>query len=235
MKRFNLSELIWLIILIALELLFAYMLISGKAFLLVQPRMKKYIILSIAILLVFIVMQLFRIFTMPSRNSNLFGYLIFFVAIGLIYSIFNINITTTAIELNGISLVHHEHKNHIKDHNIPVVNLDQDNIFIDNDNLHGAIELFSDNIDFYVGKNIEIDGVFYKENNNDNKFIITQADPECCIVDSNYLGILCISNDIKNIKNGDEVRISGKIDKTDINIGNSIEQVPLIIVDDIIK
>ena len=69
MRRFNLNQFIWVILLGILLFFIGFLLISGNLFSLVVSSMKIYIILTLIFLALIFLIEIKDIFTVPSRGG----------------------------------------------------------------------------------------------------------------------------------------------------------------------
>lgn len=210
MRKFNFSEFIWFLILVCFEGLFFKMLISEKIFLIISSNMKKYIWLALIILLLLIIIQFFNIFKVSSRRIFKKGYLIFIFALLLLFLTNSLNINGISLNLKGVKFYHENHEIHQHKHYKSNYDLNElEALVLSERNFHNSIEELIIHLDGLIGKEISIEGLFYKSNHYEkNEFAITQIEMNCCIVDSTYLGVLC-SGDMPNINNGEEVKVKG--------------------------
>lgn len=232
MKRFNINEFIWFLILGVMFVLLAYSVYTEKIFLIVNSDMRVYVYIAMFIIALMMVIQCQKIFTISARGGVKFGYLIFVFSIICLWYMTKIDIVKTSLEFKEVNLYHELHSNssHNEEHHIHCI--DDERIVINNDNFHERLEELIHHVDEYVGKEVEITGIVYNDSKYEDKFIVTNLDMNCCIVDSSYLGVLCKDN-IK-LENGTEVTVQGKISKVNIEDirGNKIV-VPLIEVSNI--
>ena len=212
MRKFNFSEFIWFLILVCFEVLLFKMIINEKIFLIISINMKKYILLALVILLLLIIIQFFNIFKVSSRRIFKKGYLIFIFALILLFLTNGLNITEVSLNLKGVKFYHENHEIHKHKHYKANYDLNElEALVLSERNFHDSIEELIVHLDGLIGKEISIEGLFYKSNNYEkNEFAITQIEMNCCIVDSTYLGILC-SGDVPNINNGEMVKVKGII------------------------
>lgn len=210
MRKSNFSEFIWFLILVFFEGLLFKMLISERIFLIISINMKKYIWLALFILLILIIIQFFNIFSFSSRKMFKGGYLIFIFALGMIFLANSLNINEVSLNLKGVKLSHESHEMNEHEHSHSHENLNElETLVLSEENFHNSIEELIAHLDEFIGKEISIEGLFYKNKDYaESEFAITQIDMNCCIVDSTYLGVLC-SGDMPNINNGQEVKVKG--------------------------
>ena len=215
MKRFNLDQFIWFCILLMISTVLTIMLFTGKIFLLIDG--KRIISTSIMLIILYLltIVQTTRIFTVPSRSGVKKGYFQYLILIGILILVSNIDISKTSLLMKGVKLSHAEH-NHGEKHNHPHVDFklnDEGRIIINNINFHEAIEEITSHKDKFLGKEFEVEGIYYKDLKYPNKFIITQLNMNCCIADSDYLGILCEKDKLENLnlEVGDKIKVIGKL------------------------
>lgn len=212
MRRFNVDQFIWFCILATLSGVLGFMILSGKIFLLINSDRKISITFMIIFLIILTVVQATRIFTIPSRDGVRGGYFQFIVLIILLILVSVINITKTSLSMRGVRLTHSEHGHSELDaHSHNHFEL-SDELAIDDSNFHEFVEEISQHIDDNIGKTIKVSGVYYMDKKYDDSFIITQLNMNCCIADSEYLGVLCeIPSNMGSFKVGEEIEVTGKI------------------------
>lgn len=212
MKRFNLDQFIWFLILMGLSCILTLMIISGKIFLLIDSGRVISTSIMMIILYALTIVQTTKVFTIPSRSGVKGGYIQFIALIFILIVISFTDIPKVSLEMKGVRLYHNEHledDGHTHSHG----NLGEtDTIYIKEEIFHEAVEELSAHIDKHMGKNIEIEGRYY-DNSMENSFVITTLNMNCCIADSEYLGVMC---DLKNkddikIKNGSKIKVTGII------------------------
>lgn len=210
MRKFNFSELIWFLILVCFEVVMFKMLIDGKMFLLISNDMKKYIYLALVIILLLMSIQFFNIFTFQSRKIFKGGYLIFIFALIMLMITDGLNINQVSLNLKGVKLYHERHEVSEHEHLHSHEDLETlESLVITEENFHNTVESLIVHLDDFIGKEISIEGLFYKSKDyEESEFAITQIEMTCCIVDSNYLGILC-KGDMPDLSNGKEVKVKG--------------------------
>lgn len=202
MRRFNLDELIWFILLLLLTSLWAYLIFSGAIYGLVNPRMVKYNYFAFAFFITLTIFQTMKIFTFPCRidMSNKFIPLIFTLFMSVAYIAINSTYTNNSSILLSESEV-------IFEYDKPFISIENDN------NMHYLIKDL--NIDSnYIGETISLCG--YIDTNghlDENTFLISRDEISCCLQDLNTISILCKGNkiNIKTIKNGTWVKAIGTL------------------------
>ncbi|WP_297518682.1 hypothetical protein [uncultured Clostridium sp.] len=213
MKRFNLDQFIWFCILAILSLVLTVMLFTGKMFLLIDGERILSTIIMLVILYLLTIVQISRVFTVPSREGVKCGYVQYILLIGILILVSVIDIPKTSLAMKGVKLYHSEH-GHGEKHNHTHTALDDNaKIVITSENFHNGIEEMTGHANKYLGKEVEIEGIYYKDEKYPQSFIITQLNMNCCIADSEYLGILCEKENLEGIdlENGDKIKVIGKM------------------------
>ena len=193
MKKFNIDELIWFIILVFLTLSIVFLIRSGNITNFVGVDMIKYFYLSIVILSVFSILQFGRIFTIRRRVevTNKFIPLTFTLCVGVVL-------------LYVFPLL----KNNDNINNEILFN-NNDAIIITNNN-YGILSEINENRNTYEGKSIVFLG-YVDENKSDSEFtIISREYIKCCQADKEKVQVRTKGID-SNIKEGQWINICGKI------------------------
>ncbi|MEN8075671.1 hypothetical protein ABFP60_01845 [Clostridioides difficile] len=193
MKKFNIDELIWFIILVFLTLSIVFLIRSGNITNFVSVDMIKYFYLSIGILSVFAIFQFSRIFTIRRRVevTNKFLPLTFTLCVGVVL-------------LYLFPLL----KNNDNIDNEILFN-NNDAIIITNNN-YGILSEINENRNAYEGKSIVFLG-YVDENKSNSEFtIISRESIKCCQADKEKVQVRA-KGIASNIKEGQWINICGKI------------------------
>lgn len=235
MKRFNLNEFIWFLLLGFNLIFLTYAVYTEKIFLIINSDMRVYTYIAIGIIALILIIQIFKIFTIPSRGGIKKGYLIFVFSSICLVSIMKVDIVKTSLEFKEVNLYHELHSNDLHNESHHINCIDENSLIINNDNFHERLEELIHHVDEYVGKNVEISGIVYNDSKHKDNFIITNLQMNCCIVDSSYLGVLCEKNNLK-LENGEAITVSGVVNKVSIKDRNdNIIWVPMIEVNKIVE
>ncbi len=194
MKKFNIDELIWFIILILLDLSIVFLITSGNITNFVSSDMIIYFYLSIIILSIFTVFQFGRIFTIKRRveTTNKFIPVTFTLCIGVIL-LYLFPLLKGNEDINDDLLF----KNHT------------DAIIINSEN-YDILNKIEEHKDEYEGKNILFLGYIDKDENNSDFMIITREIIKCCQSDKEKIQIQ-LKGIKSNLEEGQWINIYGKI------------------------
>ena len=191
MKKFNVDELIWFIILVLLTLSIVFLIKSGNITNFVGVDMIKYFYLSIVILSVFAIVQFGRIFTIRRRIeiTNKFIPLTFTLCIGVVLLyIFPL----------------------LKNNNINDELLSNNNAISITNNNYEILKEINENRDIYEDKNIIFLGYIDENKSNSDFTIISRESIKCCQADKEKLQIRVKGID-SSIKEGQWINVCGKI------------------------
>ncbi|MGL5820772.1 MAG: TIGR03943 family putative permease subunit [Sarcina sp.] len=217
MKRFNLDQFIWFVILFTMGISLTVLVLTGDIYMIVDSNRKisTWFMLIVIYILAFI--QCTRIKTVPSRQGIKGGYIQFLFLILVLGFVSTINITKVSLEAKGVKLYHASHNhNDIEHHGHSHTEIEVlDNIVkIPYQNFHSSVEELFSHKAKYIGKPLEIEGIYYAINETDD-FIITMLEMNCCIADSEYVGIYCDGlNALDNytFESGDKIKVRGVIE-----------------------
>lgn len=233
MKRFNINEFFWFIILLTFTLYTYYLLSRGKILLFVHPEMVKYAALSFVIFGELTAFQIFKVFTVRTRVSFKKGYLLFFITLIVGIFIAPSGLNSDIWDKKGVTLVSsgtienigkHSHEESEK--------IKGDLIIFNSTNYIHYLEEISEHIDEHKGKRVVIDGFILKDGKNEkSEFLLTRVLMNCCAADSQAIGLLSRYDKPNNFKKDDWVRIEGTI-STKLNKGIVS---PILLVDKIEK
>lgn len=233
MRKFNLDELLWLVVLILMIFSLSFLLYSGKIEFYIGKKMIIYIYLSIIMLLIMTVFQICNVFT-PKSELNIKSKLIPIV-LALIIGAISINEKNyfRHIELNNNIINESEEGENKKD---KVTKIVDSNIIIDDNNLL-VLEDIRLNPDRYIGKNIEMCGFICKEAYLKNtQCVIGRIVMTCCAADSKVVGILIEDEEVLKLKENDWVYVKGTLSYTTINDDDGVShRVPVILVETVNK
>lgn len=215
MKRFNIDEFIWFIVLVSLNIWLIYLLRNSKASFYIGSSITKYLYVAVVMITVISLFQFTNIFTPKSINNIKFKTIpiIFTIIIGIIS--LNFHNTFKHIELNKELThtvhEHHDHKESDVEEQLKEKSLTQNNIIIDETNAF-LLKIINEKPENYINKNLEVHGFICKENYlKENQFIVGRIIMNCCAADAEATGIICESNIKNNLSENDNVCIKGII------------------------
>ena len=194
MKKFNIDELIWFIILVLLSLSLVFLIRSGKIKNLVGIDMIIYFYLSIIILSVFAIFQFGRIFTIKRRveTTNKYIPLTFTLCVGVVL-LYVFPLLKGNTDINEELLL----KNNA------------DAIIINSEN-YSILNEIVENKEEYEGKKIVFLGYIDKIKENSDFTIIARQTVKCCQADKEKIQIKAKGLE-SNLEEGQWINICGKI------------------------
>lgn len=190
MRKFNVEEFIWLLILVILTVYIGYLMISGDIYNYLSIKTAKNLYIAFIILPIFIIVQTMKVMSFNYRldTSLRFIPIVFTLIIGVL------------LLLRGYI--------YSDDNNIARFN----NIFANdaveiNHETHHILEELDETGEEYLGKYIVFTGFVYKYE--DEKFVLAREEMNCCAADSYIIGIKTLAND--RFKEGQWIKALGKI------------------------
>lgn len=189
MKKFNVDEFIWLLILILITSYISYLMISGDIYNYLSEKTTKNLYLAIFILPLFIIVQAVKVMSFNSRRDTS----IKFVPIIITLTIGVLLIVKSAL-YNG-------------DNTKSFKNILAKNAIEINHETHHIFEELESNGEEYLGKHIIFTGFVYKYE--EDKFILAREEMNCCAADSYIIGIKTLAND--KFEEGQWIQVLGKI------------------------
>ncbi|MBE6053293.1 MAG: membrane-spanning protein [Clostridium sartagoforme] len=190
MRKFNVEEFIWLLILSLLTFYIVYLMLSGDVYNFLSEETAKNLYIAIAILPILIIVQAMKVISFSSRvdTSLKFIPIIFTLLIGVLLLL--------------RSHIYNDDSNLVSFNNI----LAKDAIEI-NHETHHILATLQDVGDEYVGKYITFTGFVYKYE--DEKFILGREEMNCCAADSYIIGVKTLAPE--KFEEGQWIRALGKI------------------------
>ncbi|MPM00075.1 hypothetical protein SDC9_46298 [bioreactor metagenome] len=194
MKKFNVDEFIWLLILILLTTFIGYLLFSGYIYRFLSAKTAKNLWIALIILPILILAQIYKVISFNSRKDSSISYLpiILTLTIG-VFILLNDFIIQESMNINVYSF-----KNKIADE---ALEISYEN--------HHIIEEIDEDGEEFLGKYIIFTG-FVHRHNNEQKFLLAREEMNCCVADSVIIGLKSISKD--NFNDGQWIKVLGKIE-----------------------
>ena len=209
MRRFNLDEFIWFILLLLLTTLWGYLIFTGAIYGLVNSSMVKYNYFALFIFAILTIFQLSKIITFPSRvdMSNKFIPLIFtlFMAVGYI-ALNSISTNNSSLLLSEDEVIFNYTGNYIT-----ISNDEKENYDTTKTTNYTLIEELNADSE-YIGERISIVGYIDRNSNMpENTFAISRDIISCCLQDLRTISILSKENTSFALEKGSWVKALGTI------------------------
>lgn len=239
MKKININELIWFIILILFSLYIYTLFDTERINLYMHPKMFNYIYLSLFVFILLSIFQIKKIFHHSGTKRIKLGYIIFLLPLLLAFIINPKELRGKAVYNKGINMGgsqtsiidEYEYSNdeyneeeYGKEEYIEIESLEEDKSNLDilgyGNTLEGQkfLDIINQsymNLDEMIGKEIEIEGFVYREESfAKNEFLISRLLISCCAADAQVGGLLCQYGGKSHLENDEWIRITGTIDST---------------------
>lgn len=191
MRRFNVEEFIWLLILILLTTYIGYLMLSGEVYNYLSVKTAKNLYIVIVILPILIIVQAMKVVSFNSRvdTSLKFMPIIFTLIIGVL------------LLLRGY--MYKDSNNNLTSFN----NIFAKDAIEINHETHQILEDLEGDGEEYLNKYIIFTGFVYKYEG--EKFILGREEMNCCAADSYIIGVKTLAKD--KFKEGQWIKVLGKI------------------------
>lgn len=239
LKKFNINEFLWFMILLSFASYFFYLFITGNMDSFIHPRMKKYTIFAFIVFCVLAYFQIDKFFSDYEGTQRIKkGYIIFLIPIFLGFIVNPKGLDPSIANKKGLRLVGPNGENisiFKNDENDKKDNKD-DVIEVNESNYLKIVEDMEQNIDKYKGKRILITGFVFKEKSfKEDEFVVARALISCCAADSEFIGLMCKWKDSNELADNSWVKIQGIIDTTTYKENGGTSIIPSILVKKIEK
>ncbi|MBE1555295.1 TIGR03943 family putative permease subunit [Sporosarcina limicola] len=92
--------------------------------------------------------------------------------------------------------------------------LGSEKISMDDERYMDIMNFFSEDLDLFIGKEIELIGFVYKEPDfEDNHFVIARFGMTCCVADATVYGIMSKADEMDSLKEDEWIRATGRLSK----------------------
>ncbi|TCO68275.1 TIGR03943 family putative permease subunit [Marinisporobacter balticus] len=223
MKRFNINELIWFIILISFPYYIYKLFATGEINIYMNPKMFKYVLFSFCVFVLLSIFQIRRIFNSNKVKKIKLGYIIFIIPLFLAFVVNPDRLNARIVSNKGVSIVDNNSDNRGKS----IINNNEDSIQIDintnSDRINNLdAEKFRDtlenvyvNLDSMMGEEVELSGFIYRELDfSTNRFVISRLLMSCCAADAQVTGLLCEWDEGSKLQDNVWIKVTGIIDST---------------------
>ena len=191
MRKFNVEEFIWLLILILLTTYIGYLMLSKEVYNYLSIKTAKNLYIVLVSLPILIIVQAMKVISFNSRTDTSLKFIpvIFTLIIGVL------------LLLRGY--IYKDNNNNLSSFN----NLFAKDAIEINHETHHILEDLEVEGDEYLDKHIIFTGVVYKYEG--DKFILGREEMNCCAADSYIIGVKTLAKD--KFKEGQWIKVVGKI------------------------
>lgn len=217
MRRFNLNEFLWFIILSLFMMIIAYGIASGNIYNILTQRLVKFLWIAVVIIGLLILVQIPKIFTIPDRTGVKKSNAIFILALSIMFiGVMQAPIVTLSKQVQVV--VQDENHQHDEEEHIPdgVIN-------VTDKNFYGYLEEIQKDLDKFENRDIYLKGRVIKQG---EKYIITKNVMNCCAADAKTYGIFIDIRPTMNLEEGREYVIAGKLQKIEVKHNNKYIELP---------
>lgn len=242
MKRFNINEFIWFVILVSFAYYIYELFNTGKINLYIHPKMFKYVLFSLVIFIILAIFQVKRIFTFSKTKKIKLGYIIFIIPLFLAFAVNPDTLNAQVVANKGGNIVSNNmysseeasEKNYEEsletEKNTDLDIADGYNS-PDGERFMETLGAVYGDLDEMIDKEIELSGFIYiEESLPKESFVIGRLMLSCCAADTEIIGLLAEWDEINKFEENEWIKITGKVSSTRYyNPYNETEEVhPLI-------
>lgn len=211
MKKFNLNELIWFLILLSLSLSLANLIYTKRIFSFIHPNMVKYMYFALAALIILDFFQLKKIFTIEKNEKIKYSYLLFIILLISIPLVKTYAINSNMANLKGYKCFKSNNSDCFSLNSLQ--NTDsKEKIEIDEENFVRTFEEIANNLEHYEGREIVVEGFVYKNAAFEKEqFLLSRPVMNCCAADAEIYGILCDYDKADELQKDSWVRVEATI------------------------
>ena len=191
MRKFNVEEFIWLLILILLTTYIGYLMISGEVYYYLSEKTARNLYIAVVILPILIIVQAMKVVSFNSRTDTSLKFvpIVFTLAVGVL------------LLLRGF--IYKDSNNNLSSFN----NLFAKDAIEINHETHHLLEDLRVEGEEYIDKYIIFTGFVYKYEG--EKFVLGREEMNCCAADSYIIGVKTLAKD--KFKEGQWIKVLGKI------------------------
>lgn len=244
MKRFNINEFIWFIILVSFTYYIYRLFDTGRINIYLHPKMFKYVLFSLIIFTLLSIFQIRKIFYENKTKKIKAGFIIFIIPLFLGFTVNPDALSTKILSNKGVDISNNSLNNKIlvddevtkqqrtnyydEEYNsdLKAYEAKKESVnrnYYSNDKYYDAdSEKFKytlmesyENLDEMIGEEVELSGFVYREEDfSKNRFVISRLLMVCCAADAQVAGLLCEWNGADELKDNEWIKITGVIDST---------------------
>jgi putative membrane protein len=217
LRKFNLNEIFWFLILGGFYIYICYLLITGRLRYFIHPRMFKYIELSLFALTILAINQFLKVFKNSKKSKVKKGYALFLIPLLLGFIVSPNGLNTSMADKKGYApetvsstAVYDSNKKSSE-----IDYYDNGTITFNDDEYSTILADVSSNYKKYNGKNVEIEGFVFRDKGfKKDEFVAARFLMICCAADTSIVGLMGNWDRAEDLKSGEWVRVNGKIKYT---------------------
>ncbi len=218
MKRFNVNEFLWMIILSLFSGYIYYLFSSGKIATYIHPKMFKYVIFAFIVFLILAIFQIKKIFSVRKNEKFKVGYLIFLMPLVLAFTLDPTSLGEKVIANKRVNISNNVFKNsnkYVSEEQSKSIPADIKENTVDAEMFKDTLSNIYDNFKIIKGSEVEISGFVYTENGfGENRFVVSRLMVGCCAADAEIIGVLCEVENGERFEKDKWVKVKGIIQST---------------------
>lgn len=235
MKKLNFDIIAKALILLAFSLFYLKIIFTDEIMLYVHPRIIPFAIFGLLAMFIIALFLLTNSFNYKKKKFKIKNYIVFLAPLILVFFMetinansaiknnttdinenFNNETTTINNTINSTSELYNNltETSTQETTNKKALDIENNVIKINQRNFVFSLNEIIENADKYYGKEIEVTGFVYRDNNiKENEFVIGRFMMVCCAADMQIVGIRCDSNNLEPYENDTWIKVKGKLKK----------------------
>lgn len=212
MRRLNINEILYFVVLLLFSLLFFYLFKTEKILLFINPQTLIYTKFAFVFLIVLLLFQLTKIYNPKNRGKIGFSFLLLLLPVILGFTLASKGITYEAASKNGVNY---------RDNSSYGIKIDakallsEEELTFTDENYYDYISEISKTPNKFKGKRVTIEGFVYREAGfNKDEFVVSRMFMSSCAADAQVVGVFSKYSEAYKLKNSDYVRVIGTLDYT---------------------
>ncbi len=237
MKKFNINDWLWFVVLVLFMMAIADLLITGRILFFLHPRMVKFAYLSLLIFAVLSFHEGHRLFTTSRTSSKPFKWGILLYILPIILLLMRPEfMDAETLQNKAVQIGQQEVLSETK---IPVeIPTTEVAVMpkVVEDGFVKVVSTIQNDLSGHLGKQVELKGFVYRQENfKENEFVVSRLAITCCAADAAVIGLLSRYEGEHEIKPDEWVSVKGIITETVIKDEESGFEfkTPLLIIDEL--
>jgi putative membrane protein len=222
MKKININELIWFIILASFAYYIYGLFNTQKINTYMHPKMFKYVLFSLGVFILLSIFQFRRIFIYEQNKRIKPGYIIFIIPLLLAFIVNPENLSAKVVSNKNINIVNsnldNKEKPAIDDEEIQLdMNIDTsaDYYSAHGEKFKDTMMILYENLDEMIDEEVELSGFVYRESDfSEERFVIARLLMSCCAADAQVAGLLCEWDGDNKPQDNEWIKIMGRVEST---------------------
>lgn len=214
MKKINLNDILWFLILLIFTIYLGYLVYTGNISIFIHPKMQKFVIFTLVVFFMLSIIQFKRAITISNHNHKFkVSALIFFLPLILGLVINPQKLNAEMINKKGLSeMKEHTHAHEFLNDDEGLKFMEICNLLYEKNNTDLNGHVHKQNFESADNLEVSITGFVYREKESSaDRIILSRLVMTCCAADTQFMGVVCEVPKGLNLENNQWIRIKGKV------------------------